>query len=490
MKIDAQPHWRGGLSDAANASLSVNNGRISKGSSEVLMSPGYEDIDDDNLIDQVESILSECDLTDKLRQIEDDNRSKLGPRSIAVPWEERKSSLFAYFQDKDFVALEQPSKFGNLRPASIESAKQRLLRSSSAGLPYMTRKGSVLDEGFDVNDIEAQQGVYPCVLFTRTQEGGKTRNIWGYPLSDTLLEQRFLIPFLEVEKNLQFRSALRGPDHVDQAVTNLLLVERREDDIVYCVDFSGYDASISPQHCAQAFGFVASHFQRSEFEHIVRLFERFVQIPVYTPDGEVSGTHGVPSGSGFTNTIDSIVQWQVSMELGMVRSEIQGDDGVHLIPRERRREFEQQFESAGFTLNTDKSEVFLSNEAVYLQRYYHPNYRADGNHLGGVYSLFRALARLKYLERWTNFEREGIEGSDYFALRAIMILENCKHHPGFEKFVKMAQTIDKFDLRFTDQGLSAFSRAQESKARAGALPTSEMRSGISSFKSVQVLQRL
>jgi len=491
MKIDAQPSFIDRLSSGNKSRLSRLNQRIAKGSEEVLASPNYDQISDEDLLSRVGDIISKSVSNEKLLKIEDSQRSKFGPRSLAKNWEDRRESLFAYFQhshDETQFETGGLEPRGNLRPASITTAAERLIKSSSTGLPYMTRKGVLLDTvSPEVLLLEA--GEYPCVLFTRTQEEGKTRNIWGYPIGDTLKESQYFIPFQSVERNLGFRAALGGPDHVDKAISQLLF-SRKESDLVYCVDFAGYDASISPTLIQEAFGFIASHFQRSFTADFARLFERFTSIPIYTPDGEISGRHGVPSGSSFTNTIDSLVQWQVSGYHRVGFCEIQGDDGVYLVRRDEQSEFEERFRNSGITLNTDKSEVFLGNEAVYLQRYYHPEFRTADGHLGGVYPLTRALMRLKYLEKWTDFEREGIAGSDFFSLRALMILENCKHHPGFVEFVRMAQEIDRDGLRFTNRGLHAYSKMQESRARAGALPVSEMRTGIRSFETVKVLEGL
>ena len=163
---------------------------------------------------------------------------------------------------------------------------------------------------------------------------------------------------------------------------------------------------------------------------------------------------------------------------------------MYIVQRSAEESNLDRFREAGLELNASKTHTFTdSEEAIYLQRYYHPKYL--GVHgLGGVYSLYRAMHRIKYLERWSNFEQMGIEGSDFFALRTISILENCKHHPGFEALVKYAHSLDEFGLKFTEQGLHGYSKSMEAKSRAGVFSGGNLKDGINSFETVKLLKTL
>jgi hypothetical protein len=339
----------------------------------------------------------------------------------------------------------------------------------------MQRKGRVLEA-----ILESQAGVYPCVLFTRTQEGGKTRNIWGYPASDTVVEQTVLGPYLAFEKSQPHRAALNGPDAVDVAMS-YLLSRKQEGHVVYCVDFAAFDASVSPELSVAAFSRIASEFQSPYQSTIADIADRFTSIGVFTPDGEYDGRHGVPSGSAFTNTVDTLAQWFAS---GLnEHCQVQGDDGVYLVPNGDVATFEERFQQYGFSLNVEKSHLFDTAEAIYLQRYF----SIDRGYTGGVYPLHRAMERIKYLERWTDFEREGITGNDFFAIRTIMILENCKHHPGFRDFVNYVRSLWKEGLNFTRQGVVAYSKMLESRVRAGVY-SGQISEGINSFETVKILK--
>jgi hypothetical protein len=486
MEIVAEPKWQAKLSNQALNSLSYNSRRNVDGSEKTIINPAFESISDDEIIGRVSEILSKHYITPTLGKVEDSNMSKFGPRSHAKPWEARRKSLQDYYDGKSaHDPGEFPNVSGMLRPTPDVQVCGNLLKSSSAGLPYMTRKGLVLQKA--LKNWREEEGEYACVLFTRTQEQGKTRNVWGFPVSDTISEQRFFIPYLLVEKTFEHRKALVGPDAIDDAVTRLLM-GKRDDEVMFCVDFSSFDASITPQHSFNAFSSIAALFQSQYHPEIYKVYQRFCNIPIYTPDGEWSGPHGVPSGSSFTNTIDSLVQFQVAGE--PTRCQIQGDDGVYTVRVNDLDLFKERFKSAGLVLNPDKSSEFDTQEVIYLQRYFHPDYKSIRGGLGGVYSGMRAFNRIKYLERWTDFKKEKITGSDFFSLRTITILENCKHHPGFEDFVKLAHDFDRRNLAFTKSGLKAYSRSQESKVRAGVYNQYGLMKGIRKFETMKVLSKL
>ncbi len=481
---DAQPNWLETLRPEAKNSLSTNNERLVNGSDEVLISPFMENISDDELISVTGDLLKDQPITDTLESIENENLSKIGPRSIAVPWKERKGSLEAYFKGKNAKSVGiEPEKSGALRPTTIQAAARKAIPSSNSGLPFMRRKKAVLSDA--VSRFEYLVGKYPCVLFTRTSEQKKTRNVWGYPIADTLAESAFVNAYLTYEKEQNWRVALKGPDATDVAVLDALR-RKSEGEKVICVDFEAFDASVSPELIGQAFSLMAEEFQGTYHEAIELLCHRFQTIPIYTPSGEMSGVHGVPSGSSFTNTIDSLAQLVASgMRTTDISKFVQGDDGIYIVPEKDEKGLFDSFKTRGLGLNEGKTKVFGSTEAIYLQRYYSLN-----DYAGGVYSIARALNRIKYLETFTDFEAQGIDGSDFFSLRTIMILENCKHHPSFKDLVKKVQSWDRDGLSYTKKGALAYSKSQASKARAGAVfGETDLSKGLESFETVKILRQ-
>ena len=157
------------------------------------------------------------------------------------------------------------------------------------------------------------------------------------------------------------------------------------------------------------------------------------------------GVHGVPSGSVFTNWIDTVAHWlaqeTIADILGSSRhplSQIQGDDGLLVLPGVRDvSDIETAYAKLGFIANAEKQFVG-QHDCLYLQKYYLLNHGPIG-----MYPTMRALQRVLFQERFYNPE---IWGPDLVTLRIIMILENCKGHPLFAEFVRFVQSGDKYRL--------------------------------------------
>jgi hypothetical protein len=464
---------------------------VRDGSSDVIRTPLGENNDIEEELKSVVAILDDSDITKGLRAMEETNIAKLGPRSRSKPWTERRDDTLEYFNHEpiDVTTIGEynwlTGSQARLRPMSFQNSVNRLWNTTNSGLPALKRKG-VVKEGYSEEQMlhELEQH-YPAVLFTRTQENWSTRAVWGYPMCDTLREMMYYAPLLEVRKKMFCRAALLGPDAVDQAVTRMFDSMISKETLV-SIDFSGFDKTVSSQLQAAAFDAIYQHFQ-GDPKDLWEIAERFNTIGLVTPDGVYEGPHGVPSGSTFTNEVDSLAQEYASLG-GNDHDlyQIQGDDGLYIVKDSGR--LLDTFKSHGLVVNTGKSHV-SSLYAQYLQRYYEPHYRS-GATIPGIYSVVRALNRLFYMERWTDIERIGIPGSDYFSIRAISILENCKHHPSFEKFVKFIYQLDAKSLGFSDSSLRPYIEA--AKNRSGGLVNqySDSVNGIYSFRTMQVLNTI
>jgi hypothetical protein len=470
------------------------NERTVLGSEEDVRSPAFQDTADDKILQGWLDQLDLKSLDPELADIEESNASKFGPRSQAKPWSERKDSVEAYF-NKDEIREIRPSILRpRLTPKTLEAVlRYHLLNSSNSGLPDLKRKSLVKSEGYDSGRWWEELDKFPyAMLFTRTQEQRKTRPVWGFPMSATILEQMYFQPLLSVRKKARGRAALRGPDEVDLAITFLMDMARRSKAKLVCVDFSAFDSSVQTYLQAIAWDEIASYFQVDTWLEINYIARLFASIGIVTPDGILCGWHGVPSGSVFTNELDSYVQIAAAFDIndhtqfGDIRRyyEVQGDDGVYV--DDNPDHLYANFEAHGLNLNQDKS--FLGDQkAIYLQRYYSSSYLDNGVFVG-VYSTVRALNRIVHLERWTDMERMGISGQDFFSLRTISILENCKHHPQFPELVKYVASFDKYSLKYSQSSVKAF--AENTLRRSGGLfnQYSDMIGGINNFKTIKVLK--
>lgn len=433
-----------------------------------------------------------------LLEIEREQRSKFGPRSIQKPWIERRPGLIASFHSQ--IANFNPNFFhfndgkGLLAPISVAETVLKVRKNTNSGMPRLSSKGKVqndLLENFD----ELLERKDPCMLFTRTAESGKTRNVWGYPFVDIFYEMMFFVPFLEHMREKYWQASVISPVLVDTRLTEMILTAIRTNRLLYSVDFDGFDASVSWQTIVKAFEYVKSCFDPRFSSKIDRICERFYTIAIITPTGILRGKHGVPSGSCFTNLIDSIVQAGTALTNDFIKEcemMINGDDGVYILAKENINTFESTWIKARLNLGTQKVNI-ASDWCTYCQRFYHIDYIKDG-HIGGIYPVYRALNRLIWLETFTDLKKMKISSRDHFGMRTLAILEQCKYHPLFEDLVRFVLEREKFALDITDGGLIAYAQGL-AKGRSMvedqpnlSLDPSVM--GIHDFESYKLVQKI
>lgn len=409
-----------------------------------------------------EELSAEAKLPDILIENESAQRSKFGPRSIAIPWKDRRDSLLAYFKPgerSNNISKITPPSIGRLRPLQLQNVRAFIKTNTNSGLPYLAKKGTVVDVAIkNIGDLLVD--AYPAVLFTRTQEGNKTRNVWGFPIADTIQEMLYYRPLLDYQRQQPWRSAIVSPEAVNTGVTTLMNHAKSNDLSIVSIDFSAYDASLKPYLIREGFNYIKLLYQNKYHPDIDRICERFISIGIITPEGTWTGEHGVPSGSTFTNEIDSLCQYLIALSYPNEKLEhfqIQGDDGLYACKDPKA--LMEWFNSFGLNVNMDKSRI-NKQDCSYLQLMFHPTF-VDGSEFVGVYSTYRAILRLCYLETFTDFTKDDLTGKDYFAIRSLSILENCKYHPYFEQLVKFVVERDKYSLAVSDQGLSNYIKFRE-----------------------------
>lgn len=459
-------------------------------------------------VSKATNILSEWDkifkrnigvINSPLYDLEMLNRSKFGPRSIAIPWEERKESVFSTFEAESGISnlntrltpINKSKCTGRLRPLSDGNAMRFLRNDTNSGLPFFTRKSRVKNEVLaNLDNLLKRKD--PCVMFTRTQEGKKTRTVWGYPIADSLFEMKYYRPLLGYQKELPWRAALNGPEKVDEQITTLINTAKNEKKKLLSIDFSSYDSSVKNTLQRESFNYIKSLFQADSWRDLDYISERFNTIGLVTPDGILSGPHGVPSGSTFTNEVDSIAQFLIARRVLDPSDpfQIQGDDGAYCVsdPEALKREFR----SFGLTVSDEKSYI-SDNYLIYLQNLFSEDYRDENGNISGIHPTYRALNRLCYQERFDNFVDYGLKGRDYYAIRSISILENCKHHPLFKDLVKFILKRDKYGLKPSEEGIRSYVKMVKDKVGSRGLilnQYSDMVEGIRSFETFKLVSSL
>ena len=436
-------------------------------------------------------------LPSRLDQIESDQRDNIGPISIQAPWAERRDNVLAYFDPVSTGSNHLDShSFGDivrellgesrnrLRPVGFEHVVSYMQTDTNSGLPRFTRRSSVEGESIELAKQQSKEGpeTYPAILGWRGQSGGpstgdvKQRTVWMFPFSTNIREYRYFKPLFDVVRTANWGSAWTDQDGVNAAVTRML-DSCSGGRVVLSTDFSGYDQSIGPELQEIFFELIRFAFQGGDLDEVDSLEQIFESIPILcTPDSEISGLHGVPSGSVFTNICDSVVhrylQYVASNELGnsvdIQQAQVQGDDGLLCVDSDVVRTILEIWGSVGFEANPDKQFVGDS-DCTYLQRYYTKDHRQNGE-IVGIYPTYRALNSLMSQERFYDPDRWG---SDMVTLRTLMILENTKYHPLFEEFVLFTAKGDKDELGLRNGNLDSIispSTISRAKSLPGLVP--------------------
>nr|QZZ63397.1 hypothetical protein [Leuven Partiti-like virus 3] len=214
-------------------------------------------------------------------------------------------------------------------------------KDKSPGLPWTERgfktKGAVLDDTSARNEILGRwdaigrgrdTGLPDTAAFFRaqvvTKDKNKIRGVWGVPLDVISEEARFFLPYIKFLKQSNAPIAYRlematgGMAYIDD------MIRHHRGKPMMMTDIKEFDKAVPPWLIRDAFNII---FDSMDFEHVIgsdgniwnvnsdrtrrrinRLIKYFINTPVRLPSGErYRKSGGVPSGSMFTNIIDTIV---------------------------------------------------------------------------------------------------------------------------------------------------------------------------------------
>jgi len=197
---------------------------------------------------------------------------------------------------------------GELKPVPIERCNYKT--NTSSGAPLFMKKGDCYTESLhEAYAIRNGKCPPPLTIYHRGKNTEVVRPVFGYPFSMTLIETRFFEPY-QFEVVGHHNPYIGGRTY--SAVSSDINEIRWKSGLVYALDYSGFDGSISAKLISLAFKVVEANFDLSDVRdrrdwEIVKKY--FVTAPMLLPNGEmiIGRRHGVPSGSMFTQIIDSIV---------------------------------------------------------------------------------------------------------------------------------------------------------------------------------------
>lgn len=233
-----------------------------------------------------------------------------------------------------------------LLPWSIDKVMRdgKMPKQTSPGLPYIQRGYKSKDDAYRDDhihikrmhqDVRKGKNVrFPdCAAFARNivskKDTNKVRLVWAYPLSQVLLEAKYAYPLIEAIIDQKVGTSLAygaetqkgGMKWLDEQLA--AIKSKYPDSKFCCIDYSSFDQTIPPWLIRIAFDIIEECFDFSAFQDIEgvrktdvkstdyewrQIKNYFINTPLRMENGDrFMKTGGVPSGSCFTNLIDSIV---------------------------------------------------------------------------------------------------------------------------------------------------------------------------------------
>lgn len=265
--------------------------------------------------------------------------------------------------------------------------------------------------------IRGEKRPEPCIAFARTQFNDKTRLVWGYPYSMTAVEGLFARPLIE-----KFKSGVT-PMAFGMSTLTLgakLRVASYHKRYAYSLDVKSFDSAASAPLIHEAFKILRTWFDMEELEGTSgvplrtiwkAIRDYFIFTPIVMPDGNIykGKRSGVPSGSYFTQIVDSIVNTiyvgalshKFALYVDKTEFFVLGDDVLFWSDRDIELSTLTEFGSRVFnvTFNADKSEKFRWDEVIhYLGR--------DWDKGVPTLSVDEILKRMTQPERFRKYSRD------------------------------------------------------------------------------------
>lgn len=445
--------------------------RTERGQPDDYRTPFWGKADRETVVSEWLKVVDNSDVNSKmpgLHEFEMEQKGKVGPLSIMKPFEGREDDVVAYYalSQKDVLPVDRRAlsmtkselRKGSLLPMSVTNTLENMILSTNSGAPYFQKRRTVVDDTLALIASGKYLESAAAVLGWRGQSGGPTdddvkqRVVWMFPFAVNIKELSIYKPMIKAWQTDKTFPALISLRAVEEHVTELFR-SKEPNQLVVATDFSKFDQHINKVLQDVALELIDYQFVRGNFqfrEFIQDVFPLKYNIPlVCTDEVTFEGPHGMGSGSGGTNADENLIHRTLQHEAAISNgaelnkySTCLGDDGIISYPGITAEQVIKSYTSHGLDMNPSKQ--YVSPVAtVYLQRYYHVNFRDRTGVMLGVYSTFRALGRLLGQERFYDPDKWN---PTMVTLRAWSIIENCKNSPLFEKFVDFVLKGDKYRL--------------------------------------------
>nr|UDL14474.1 MAG: putative RNA-dependent RNA polymerase [Picobirnavirus sp.] len=424
----------------------------------------------------------------------------------------------AYWKDAKKMARHLLGFNKTGRPLTVQEVVERGISdqkyNTNSGYPLFMKRKRPEAIAQAVSAAEGNRAVlerYPFMVGSRAQMGkvGKdARFIFMAPMAVNICGQRYAQPVQEyltalaerqlshprrMSKSIPFGTSdsetitafftpWLGWDKVQEVISH----HWYDSDLRFGADYSKMDQHFNVHHAMEVFDVIKYFFAEEHWSELREMMKYPFTAPIITSKGYVDQEHALLSGSEWTNLIETVWNFIFLLylyircennyfKIGKIIPMGIGDDQLWLIvwankePSESDKRFNRResfrddvieyFARAGLPGNPDKQEGVDNPDASgFLQRHMETGYDGpDGNTpAAGVYSLIRNVTSQTFPERYHNDEEYDWKA---FAIRVIMIAENCCKHPLFKWYVtdyiaKANANILRF-VRLTDSEIDA-----------------------------------
>jgi len=393
--------------------------------------------------------------------------AKFGPQGGSAPLKDRMHTFSEYFEHLASPAILNEATW----KLAVRTAIQRL-KFNEAGTPveskaviargisedkyntnsgfplYKKRKSEEAKEEAEADCSKAIEQAFPCTLGTRAtmgKTGTEARNIFMAAMAVNVQGQRFQQPLQDYLRSLHddFFLPWEGWDAVQANIS-----KHWDEGLKFGADYTKMDQHFNLWHGLAVFDVIKHFYKKTYWSELEQTIRYVFSVPIITNLGYIDQDHAMPSGSEWTNFLETVwnyvftIYLEIKYHLRFVTKMGIGDDQLWILDGKWDAKgiswitdvVIKEFELAGLPGNKDKQEVSM-DKTGFLQRFMTSEWNGRNGDIraAGVYSLVRNVTSQVYPERYHN-EKEW--DSDMFALRVIMIAENCCNHPAFKWYVQ------------------------------------------------------
>lgn len=276
-------------------------------------------------------------------------------------------------------------KMGRIDPISVEDSYQLLLSSKgekSAGLPTMGKKREDTEALSRAEACLKGKCPPPVVFAHRGKNTEVARIVQMFPIEWHIIEGVYFFPLQEkFKRNVSVYAAENAVNR--RAIFNEI-VASGEYSSKLAMDYSGFDGTIGSQLIGIAFGLLREHLKLDDKQEKLwsRVATYFATCPFVDQYGNViSGRKGgVPSGSMFTQMVDTLVNAivveYIFVDEQRTRYYVYGDDSLIFLKgtveeiSSKLETYKSEAEKLGIIVNLKKTHICAPSEpTIFLGHY-------------------------------------------------------------------------------------------------------------------------